>query len=209
MSSLDVDLAAALDAAERPKNKIIRVTLLSPSKEGGLLGPKTKKNTGVPITVTRPNKQSGKMSTFTFMLPSEAYRDWFDGVLSYTHLIIAPLRAAGIPLPLANQVGIAATIYMDRDSRADLCGFLQAIGDCIQAPIVKDKPRPAKKGGGWELKETRKGLGLIMDDYQIVSWDGSRIAIDRARPRVELAITVFGEPRTVARQEGLAFEDEF
>lgn len=191
MSVLTTPGPATLPVAN---SRIIRVTL--PGR------PMTKKNTGIPKTVTRKTN-SGKMSTFTFMLPSGPYQDWMDGVLTYTIPIQRALGKAGISLPLANDVSIAALVYKDRDYKSDAAGYYQAIGDCIQAPIIKYKQKPPEKGGGWSLKETRKGLGLIFDDVQILHWDGSRILLDRAKPRVELTITIYGEPRTAPQQPGM------
>lgn len=168
-------------------------------------------STGCIIRVMLPGApRTKKNSPRVFMigkipkvLPSKAYCEWFDNVLSHAILIQRPIVAACIPLPLDNKVEVSADIYMERDSRADECGFMQAIGDCIQAPVLGWKKR---KDGRVVKRETRQGLGIIRDDYQI-HWTGVRIGIDRQRPRIELAITVIGEPRSTPVQPGM-FEDE-
>ena len=63
-------------------------------------------------------------------------------------------------------------------------------------------PQPGKRP-----KLIRKGAGIIEDDVQIVSWDGSRLAKDAARPRIEVTVFVV-EPEQAALdlQERKRFE---
>lgn len=69
-------------------------------------------------------------------------------------------------------VHITAQYWMpDRRSWPDLVGLLQATGDILQK------------------------AGIIANDRQIVSWDGSRIAgVDELRPRTEITITEVDKP---------------
>lgn len=68
---------------------------------------------------------------------------------------------------LAVPVSVAATVYRER-AVGDLVNYLQAIADALQVAKV------------------------ITDDKWIVSWDGSRLAKDAQRPRVEIEMTLFG-----------------
>mgnify|MGYP000724000870 CR=1 FL=1 len=146
-------------------HKMIRVTL--PGK------PRTKKTSNRIVRFGR-NKEHIKV------MPSEAYEEWLDEVLSLAPIIRSQLKQAGANLPIANEVSVAAIVYRDRN-QGDLIGFLNAIADAIQAPQFNDRN-----------KCIRKGLGLIEDDRQIVCWDGSRMLVDAQRPRVELEIEIIG-----------------
>lgn len=73
--------------------------------------------------------------------------------------------------PIADDVEVTALVYRDA-ARGDLVGYLQAIGDVL-APYNALAPR------------------ILVDDKQIRSWDGSRLLIDRDKPRVELLIRAF------------------
>lgn len=54
---------------------------------------------------------------------------------------------------------------------------------------------------GWPVpKRVRRGLGLIEDDKQIIHWDGTRLRLDKLRPRVEIEIRMLDE-----QQIGLGF----
>ena len=54
-------------------------------------------------------------------------------------------------------------------------------------------------------KQARKGLGIIADDVQVRSLDGSRLLKDSARPRVEITISTFDEEPI---QESMLFAAE-
>lgn len=59
---------------------------------------------------------------------------------------------------------VAAIFY--RDARTgDAVGYYQALADALEA------------------------AGVVSNDRWIVSWDGSRLALDRTQPRVEVLIT--------------------
>lgn len=70
-------------------------------------------------------------------------------------------------LPLVEPVQVAAIFYRDRDV-GDLVNYEQALADALQTAKV------------------------VKDDKWIKSWDGSRLAKDAARPRIELTITPIG-----------------
>jgi Holliday junction resolvase RusA-like endonuclease len=65
--------------------------------------------------------------------------------------------------PIAGDVHVAAVFYRDR-AQGDLVNYMQALADTLQK------------------------AGVIQDDRQIVSWDQTRLAKDKEKPRVELRI---------------------
>jgi hypothetical protein len=95
-------------------------------------------------------------------------------------IIRAVFARADIILPIAGDVSIKATFWRDRNS-GDLLGYEQALADFLQEPVQRNG------------KTVRKGSGVILDDRQVVSWDGSRLAKDAGRPRIEITIEVVRE----------------
>lgn len=74
-----------------------------------------------------------------------------------------PQLAKAPALPAA-PLNCEATFY--RDARTgDAVGYYQALADILEK------------------------AGVVPDDKWIVAWDGSRLAVDRANPRVELTLT--------------------
>ncbi len=71
-----------------------------------------------------------------------------------------------VPMPWSNPTGdlnLCALFFRDAD-RGDAVGYYQGIADLLER------------------------RGILANDKQIVSWDGSRLLIDRTRPRVELVL---------------------
>ncbi len=143
-----------------------------------ILGPpRTKKN-------SRRRKYSFAQKR-TFSVESEAQEKW--AVAAAEQLQIqrnAYLRRGGAGArwePIRGDVHVRALVYRDAD-RGDLVGYLQAIGDVLEALTLRHatKRRPPSKGG------------IIVDDKQIKSWDGSRLLLDRDNPRVEIYVEAFG-----------------
>ena len=66
--------------------------------------------------------------------------------------------------PIARPVNCAALFYRDA-LRGDAVGFYQGLADVLEK------------------------AGIVENDKFIVSWDGSRLRKDAARPRVELVLT--------------------
>lgn len=110
---------------------------------------------------------------FPKVLPSEAHEAWFAEAMSYAPKIVSQLREAGAELPLQGPVEVTAVFYRENGVEGDLNGYMQALGDWLQAP---------------KLRPRRNGAGIIADDSQIESWDGTRRAIDRTAPRIEVTI---------------------
>jgi Holliday junction resolvase RusA-like endonuclease len=71
--------------------------------------------------------------------------------------------------PLGGPVHVAALVYRDR-AVGDLINFLSSVSDALER------------------------AGVVCNDRQIVSWDGSRPLKDADRPRVEITISETEEP---------------
>jgi hypothetical protein len=63
---------------------------------------------------------------------------------------------------------VRAIFYRDAE-RGDACGYYQGLSDLLQHHDV------------------------ISNDKYLVSWDGSRLAVDRVNPRVEVTLTPIGD----------------
>lgn len=72
-------------------------------------------------------------------------------------------RGPGAPLP-DRPYNLAAVVYRDA-RRGDLLGYLNGIADVLEL------------------------AGVVRNDVVFEAFDGSRLALDRARPRVEVTIT--------------------
>jgi Holliday junction resolvase RusA-like endonuclease len=96
---------------------------------------------------------------FTKILPSEAYEAWENAAVPP---IAAAWRRAGAD-PIEVPVNCRALIYRDAD-RGDAVGYYQGIADLLET------------------------AGVLSDDKWIVSWDGTRMEIDRNNPRVEVLL---------------------
>lgn len=162
----------------------VRFTLAGRNSAGEVVPPRTKKNH--PQLIPRLD--------FAVIVPSAAYQEWFAAVLR---------SRKGSPIvahPITDRVSITAIVYRDREV-GDWTGYMDGIADAIQAPMWRCSKKGCGrgkfyvKGSGWcdcgeKLKKVRDGLGVILDDKQIVHWDGSRLRVDKLRPRVEVTIEV-------------------
>lgn len=75
----------------------------------------------------------------------------------------------------SDAVNLRALIYRDRAGRADLLNYLAAVSDALE------------------------GAGVVADDMLVLGVDGSRLFVDRKRPRVEIEITPLGGVELEAR----------
>lgn len=160
----------------------------------------------IQLRITLPSacrtKKTGSIiiaKPFPRLVPGAPYRKWFDSIMDFGPLIREQLAEDGVKLPLACNVQVCALIYRDAE-RGDLIGYLESIADALQAEAwSQDKsaePERVGRGGkripakpARKARKIRDGLGIIVNDSAIVSWDGSRLLIDRDNPRVELTIT--------------------
>jgi Holliday junction resolvase RusA-like endonuclease len=143
--------------------------------------PRTKKNSGQIITLARriwnPTLRRHEMKKFPKIMPSPQYLEWFKQAMQYMPVIRRAIESKGVCLPISGDIAIAATFYRSIDHASDLNGYMQALGDFLQSPVIRKE------------KQTRDGAGIIEDDSQIFSWDGTRQKIDRTNPRIEVVIT--------------------
>jgi len=106
----------------------------------------------------------------TVPLPSDAYREMERQLVAWakTTIVQDPTRDDE-PLwlahtALAQPLNCAAIFYRDAD-RGDAVGYYQALADSLEA------------------------AGVVADDKWIKQWDGSRLAKDANRPRIEVVLT--------------------
>lgn len=151
---------------------------------------------------TKKTSQVFISKPFPRLVPGKPYQDWFKEIMTYGPLIREQARKAGFELPIKTPVQVSALIYRDA-LRGDLIGYLESVADALQQPAWS-KPAPGKK-----TKQIRDGLGVLVDDNLICSWDGSRLMLDRTSPRVELVITpMSGLPVQDALFDGWTKEPE-
>jgi hypothetical protein len=105
---------------------------------------------------------------------SKEQENWFLNVMSRRAEILA--QAKHVTLPIYGRIHVRAHIYTDYRF-ADLAGYMQAVGHMLQG-------RKFTPGG----RLVRDGLGILVNDRQIDSWDGTRVFIDRYHPRLEMEI---------------------
>lgn len=104
-----------------------------------------------------------RIGHFNKVMPSKAFLEWQD-------LYALPQlgRQMAGRAPLTSAVHVQAMFFRDA-LRGDLVGYMTALADVLQDG------------------------GVIADDKQIVSWDGTRMTKDKKRPRVELVVEVLGD----------------
>ncbi len=102
-----------------------------------------------------------RLGKFTKSVPSEAYCRWQDEAVPAIERLFAGTPAIDRP------VNVRALFYVEADRRVDASGLYDGIADILVR------------------------AGVLADDNRriLVSWDGSRVFVDRKRPRVELLIT--------------------
>lgn len=124
------------------------------------------------LSIVRPprTKKNGGKGGFGGIRQRKAYRDFRDAVVA----AIAPLKHQ-LRLPLPEQAyNIAATYYVDRGGeKADKCGLDQGLYDALE------------------------NAGVVTNDWQFRTDDGTRIIAGDPTPRVELTITPIEEPTHV------------
>lgn len=120
--------------------------------------PRTKKTSNILATAGRRR----------IVLPSKAWTKWTRGARVMFNVMFnyagadAPLwTPIALMQPVRSKVNCRALFYREAD-RGDAVGYYQGLADLLEKRTV------------------------IVNDRQIVSWDGSRLLKDAARPRVEL-----------------------
>lgn len=78
-----------------------------------------------------------------------------------------------------------------RDNWEDCVGALDVPVNC-RALFYRDANRGDAVGYYQGLADLLERRGIVANDRQLVSWDGSRLLVDREAPRVEIELTVVG-----------------
>lgn len=158
----------ALDAAAR--GAASKVTMASPSgivtresravlREWALLAGGGAR---IELEVAPRTKKNGRKGGFAGIKQGPAYRRYRDAIVN----AFAELRATK-QIPLAERpYNIAVRYYVDRHGeRADKCGLDQGLYDALE------------------------NAGVVTNDWQFRTDDGTRIVFGDPRPRVEIEIT--------------------
>jgi len=111
----------------------------------------------------------------TFTVPSAAHEAWAASAIPQLRAQRPKGMGGGLPV-FMGDVTLRALVYRERSGTADLLNYLAAVSDALEA------------------------AGVLADDKLVASVDGSRLLLDRARPRVEVELTVF-EPGTVSHPQ--------
>lgn len=125
--------------------------------------PRTKKTHNVMAHAGRHQRGRG------IVLPSKAWVRWTREAKIEVEIVHGAIPSHWVPIavmqPVRSLVSCRALFYRDAN-RGDAVGYYQGLADLLQKRTV------------------------IVDDKQIVHWDGSRLLKDAARPRVELWLEV-------------------
>jgi Holliday junction resolvase RusA-like endonuclease len=121
---------------------------------------------GAPRTKKTSNRIV-RVGGYNKILPSAAHDLWFERAMLLMRADVRALTTAGLA-PIARSVHVRALFYRDA-ARGDLVGYQQALADFLER------------------------AGVIVNDKYVVSWDGTRLEVDRARPRIEVTVTVLDE----------------
>ena len=92
-------------------------------------------------------------------IPSDAWRFW----LNTARVFISSRERRPFPLFPDEALNCRAVFFRDA-RRGDAVGYYQGLADLLEK------------------------LQIVANDAQIVTWDGSRMALDRENPRVELEL---------------------
>jgi glycine/D-amino acid oxidase-like deaminating enzyme len=99
------------------------------------------------------------------VLPSAQWEAWLKAAaVEIEGMGLAFYGTLNLQPRLSGRFNCAALFYRDAD-RGDAVGYYQGVADLLEK------------------------RGILANDKHIVSWDGSRLLKDAARPRVELILT--------------------
>ena len=130
--------------------------------------PRTKKNSR---THVRKRAKTGNM--ITVPLPSSAYREMEGRIVAWArgipgNVLVGCVVWCACELNLAQPLNCTAIFCRDAD-RGDAVGYYQGLADALEA------------------------AGVVADDKWIKQWDGSRLAKDAKRPRIEVTLTAISD----------------
>lgn len=119
--------------------------------------------------VPRTKKNHGsviKRGERKFHIPSEAYTTMESQVVEWVRQNVKPGVASTLYAcqPITQPLNCAAIFYRDA-LRGDAVGYYQGLADALEA------------------------AGVVADDKWITQWDGSRLAKDAERSRIEVTLT--------------------
>ena len=125
--------------------------------------PRTKKNSRKHI---KRRSKSGKV--ITVPLPSDAYSKMEAEIVAWANdipgnLLVGCVVRCACELELAQPLNCAAIFYRQKNI-GDAVGYYQALADALEA------------------------AGIVADDKWITQWDGSRLAKDADRSRIEVTL---------------------
>jgi Holliday junction resolvase RusA-like endonuclease len=115
--------------------------------------------------VTKKNSQQiavNKKTGARFVVQSEKQKKWSK---SAKEQLRWQFRVGQFPCAITDPVNVKAIVYRER-ATGDLLNYLAAVSDALEA------------------------AGVIVNDRQVVSVDGSRMDKDAKRPRVEVELEV-------------------
>ena len=111
-------------------------------------------------THVRKRAKTGNM--ITVPLPSDAYREMEGQIISWCFRQIG--KIARLSYTLAQPLNCAAIFYREKNI-GDAVGYYQGLADALEA------------------------AGVVANDKWITQWDGSRLAKDADRARIEVTLT--------------------
>lgn len=118
-----------------------------------------------PPRTKKNSPQRKRRGRRTFTLPSEAYCTWESRARLSLPAVRRGFEEAGISLPITEPVNCNIQVYLEVFN-GDPVGFYQGWADWMQK------------------------VGIIRNDVQVRSWDGSWLHKDAERPRIECQLAV-------------------
>ena len=133
-------------------------------------------------SVKKNNQRVTMRGKFATKYNTESYKTWEKS--AFEQLAIQKLKHR-ITEPIVGPVNLRCIFYMPTARRVDLSALYEGIQDVLASKDKYDKRN----------RLTRAGLYILEDDnYKVVAGhDGSRVFIDRVRPRMEITITPMEE----------------
>ena len=126
--------------------------------------------TGAPRTKKTSNRIF-RVKGRPVVMPSKAWTQWVETarIVDMDDTDIGRLDTVmiGYPIPRGIDVNCAAVFYRDA-RRGDAVGYYQGLADLLEKREV------------------------VANDAQIVSWNGSRLDVDRTNPRTEIVLEPVG-----------------
>lgn len=104
-----------------------------------------------------------KRGTRTYNVPSEAYEDWTAIARKSLPLIRQQIDDAGVVLPITADVNCTAVFYRDADA-GDAVGYYQGLADWLE------------------------NVGVLKNDVQVRTWNGSELRKDTTLPRIVITL---------------------